>query len=740
MANGDSDIKVRIAGDLADIRRSMDELRRQTRGSGTDAKAAGRDWSAFNRQLTGIRNSIRSIVGAYLSFRAVSSLARGIIRNTAEQQRVQAQLAAAIESTGSAAGVTAEELTEMAAAFQRVTTFGDEEILSAQSQLLTFTNITRETFEQATEAVLNLSTRMGTDLRSAVVQIGKALNDPILGVTALAKAGIQFTDQQRAMIRSLVESGDLLGAQRMILAELETQFGGSARAARDTFGGALKAVQNAAGDLLEAEGGGITDLTGKLNELAELLASPAIKDGMQTLASGLAQLAQWGIRAAVGIANFGDQLGALIAQLTGQLSDEDSIEQWIKGIDRALSGNILTTPIALLGKTREELEALRAAYVAMLETGGGPARGRIQRPGQAPAAPTPPGTPPPGETAEERAAREAREAAARAAAEAAAQAEAELQARLEGIRRRLLVAQGQSSEARRLALQDEFADLLAELDAKGDEAGAALVRKLINVELAKTRLDELRAEFDRVTADMGRQEQSIQALVETGAISESEGRRRINALYEQTAERLRQLLPLMQELAEVSGDPVALDRVEEMRSRIEELARTATDTGQRIGEAFRDAGESATANWLQNIDDLKGAFKGFLDDLKARLADIIAQQLWSPGGPLGGILGFFSHGGGMAGRGSRRAVNPLVFAGAPRLHRGGLASDEVPAILQRGEEVLTRSDPRHVLNAGLAGGNRTEINVSGTSDPALVITAAVQAADIIERRQARRRR
>ncbi|HRP88315.1 MAG TPA: phage tail tape measure protein, partial [Gammaproteobacteria bacterium] len=85
-------------------------------------------------------------------------------------------------------------------------------------------------------------------------------------------------------------------------------------------------------------------------------------------------------------------------------------------------------------------------------------------------------------------------------------------------------------------------------------------------------------------------------------------------------------------------------------------------------------------------------------------------------------------------------VNPLVFAGAPRLHRGGLASDEVPTILQRGEEVLTRSDPRHVLNAGMAGGNRTEINVSGTSDPALVITAAVQAADIIERRQARRRR
>lgn len=739
MAN--EDIRVRIAGDLADIKKSMDELRRQTRGSGTDAKAAGRDWSAFNRQLTGIRNSIKGIVGAYISFRAVSSLVRGIVRNTAEQERVQAQVRAAIESTGGAAKVTAEELFEMAAGLQRVTTFGDEEILNAQSQLLTFTNITREAFEQATEAALNLSTRMGTDLRSAVVQIGKALNDPIRGVTALAEAGIQFTDQQRAMIRSLVESGDLLDAQRMILAELETQFGGSARAARDTFGGALKAVQNAAGDLLEAEGGGITDLTGKLNELTELLESPAIKDGMQTLASGLAQLAQWGIRAAVGIANFGDQLGALIAQLTGQLSDEDSIQQWIDGIDRALSGNILTTPIALLGKTREELENLRAAYVALLETGGGPARGRIQRPGQAPAAAASTSAPPPGETAEERAAREAREAAARAAAEAAAQAEAELQARLEGIRRRLLVAQGQSSEARRLALQDEFADLLAELDAKGDEAGAALVRKLINVELAKTRLDELQAEFDRVTAEMGRQEQSIQALVETGAISESEGRRRINALYEQTAERLRQLLPLMQELAEVSGDPAALERVEDMRARIEDLARTATDTGQRIGEAFRDAGESATANWLQNIDDLKGAFRGFLDDLKAQLARLVSQQLFAAilGGGSGG--GFSFHGGGVVGRGgSRRVVNPVTFAGAPRLHRGGLASDEVPAILQRGEEVLTRSDPRHVLNAGMAGGNRTEINVSGTSDPALVITAAVQAADIIERRQARRRR
>jgi hypothetical protein len=61
--------------------------------------------------------------------------------------------------------------------------------------------------------------------------LGKALENPIRGLTALGKAGTTFTDQQKEQIRVLVESGNLLGAQTLILDEIESQYGGVAEAA-----------------------------------------------------------------------------------------------------------------------------------------------------------------------------------------------------------------------------------------------------------------------------------------------------------------------------------------------------------------------------------------------------------------------------------------------------------------------------------------------------------------------------
>ena len=70
-------------------------------------------------------------------------------------------------------------------------------------------------------------------------------------------------------------------------------------------------------------------------------------------------------------------------------------------------------------------------------------------------------------------------------------------------------------------------------------------------------------------------------------------------------------------------------------------------------------------------------------------------------------LGQFLHSGGLAGAagGDWRSVHPAAWADAPRLHMGGIAGDEVPAVLRRGEEALTRSDPRHRNNGGGGGSN-----------------------------------
>ena len=123
-----------------------------------------------------------------------------------------------------------------------------------QAVLLTFTNIRGDRFEQATTAILDMSSALGTSLQSAAIQVGKALNDPLKGVSALAEAGIQFTDQQKAQIKAMVETGDVAGAQAIILKELETQFGGVAEAMAKTPAGQWAQAMNALGDALEHVG------------------------------------------------------------------------------------------------------------------------------------------------------------------------------------------------------------------------------------------------------------------------------------------------------------------------------------------------------------------------------------------------------------------------------------------------------------------------------------------------------
>jgi len=101
----------------------------------------------------------------------------------------------------------------------------------------TFTNIEDLQFAGATEAILDMSQALGMDLDSAAMQVGKALNDPIKGIAALSRSGVQFTADQEAMIKAMVETGNVAGAQELMLAELNTQFGGSAAAAVNTYAG-----------------------------------------------------------------------------------------------------------------------------------------------------------------------------------------------------------------------------------------------------------------------------------------------------------------------------------------------------------------------------------------------------------------------------------------------------------------------------------------------------------------------
>lgn len=206
-----------------------------------------------------------------------------------EAETGQAALAAVLESTGGKAGVTADMANELASSLQNVTRFEDDTILAGENMLLTFTNIGKDVFPAATETMLNMAQAMGGDVKGAAIQLGKALNDPTQGMTALTRVGVTFTDEQKEMIKQLQESGDLMGAQKIILNELATEFGGAAVAAGDTFAGKLDILNHKFGDIMEAIGGALIPvLTTAADAIIGVLGNPAIQAAVQGLGTWIA--------------------------------------------------------------------------------------------------------------------------------------------------------------------------------------------------------------------------------------------------------------------------------------------------------------------------------------------------------------------------------------------------------------------------------------------------------------------
>jgi hypothetical protein len=205
---------------------------------GTNAGKASSSFSGMGSVMTGVMQGIgQGLVGmaSQLGGKAISAVTDfvgGAIEEATAWNSVFAQTQAVIESTGGAAGITAEEMANLAtnlSASAGVSLFSDDAILGAQNVLATFTNIEDLQFAGATEAILDMSQALGMDLDSAAMQVGKALNDPIKGIAALSRSGVQFTADQ--------EAGNVAGAQELMLAELNTQFGGSAAAAVNTYAG-----------------------------------------------------------------------------------------------------------------------------------------------------------------------------------------------------------------------------------------------------------------------------------------------------------------------------------------------------------------------------------------------------------------------------------------------------------------------------------------------------------------------
>lgn len=312
--------------------------------------------SQVNSQKTekSMKGMTKSVLTAQVAFAAISKAINSVINIgkksiTAfiQQEKSVAQLNATLKSTNNAIGMTSEELQNLASSLQDATTFGDEAIISAENLLLTFTKIGKDVFPEATEMVLDMSIALRQGLKESSIQLGKALQDPILGITALRRVGVNFSDSQKEMVKQLVESGRQLEAQKLILTELQTEFGGSARAARDTFGGSLEALSNIQGDVLE-----------KFGQLASIVG----KDIVDSMTKGAVSVRDWLSNAT----NFAAMTDAMEGIMTGIIAPLKSLKQLFKDLFKSFNvGNKEIDPVIIGLKTVSSIILLLGKSLAI---------------------------------------------------------------------------------------------------------------------------------------------------------------------------------------------------------------------------------------------------------------------------------------------------------------------------------------------------------------------------------------
>lgn len=232
-------------------------VKKNTQSLGAHTKAAQKSAEQSERMRTGFLGAgsaaglaavgIGVAVGAWISETG---------RAMANVERLKAQTDTVVRSMG-AAWTDTDHIVNYANKLEALSGIEMEQVQAGQNLLLTYGNIQNrmgagnDIFDQATSLMLDLSVATGKDMSGAATLLGKALNDPISGLGALTKVGVQFTDQQKQQITAMVQAGDVMGAQKIILAELTRQFGGSAKAFGETTAGQVLKLQNEFGNLSE---------------------------------------------------------------------------------------------------------------------------------------------------------------------------------------------------------------------------------------------------------------------------------------------------------------------------------------------------------------------------------------------------------------------------------------------------------------------------------------------------------
>ena len=321
---------------------------------GKHAKSTTDSSDATAKHQAALESAKTTLEGMQNTYAAQTAKIELLNTKLAEGSQVIGGNAAALGNLAGAVRPTKDQIEGLAATMTKTIPVTRDSILAEDAMLVTFTNIGKGTLPQATQAVTDMAFAMNSgatpsaeQLSSTAQQVGKALQDPITGMTTLKRVGIEFSDAQKAQIKTMMDAGNVAGAQAMILGELETKFGGSGKAAGATFAGQMQIAQNQVQAMKEQLG---EQLLPSINQLLQV-SQPLIQGFFGALLAVLPGLV-------AGCASITGQVAGFVTTLEGAFS----------GGGLAGGGNKILSLLGLsdLGAIQGPLGALVGFIQAML--------------------------------------------------------------------------------------------------------------------------------------------------------------------------------------------------------------------------------------------------------------------------------------------------------------------------------------------------------------------------------------
>lgn len=320
-------------------------------------EASNKAISAYETQqqaMNGLRN-IAIAAGAAVGVTLVAGL-KASVTLAAEAEQSHLRLAAVLRGTGHAAGLTKADLDGMAEGMKEKLGIDDDALRDSMAVLLTFRNVSKDSFGQALELSADLAAVMQTDLKSAVLQLGKALENPDEGLTALKRSGISFNETQKDMIKGLVDAGNQAEAMTLIMQTMKEQ--GLDGVAESMNQGITKATRDAGlawDDLLKSIGntsavkglaeGFFSGIAGSLKDLRQAVESGDWLDRLTLFATGI-------------------KTPSLIAKINAPAPADDPQARAIANEGLARQKEAQAAEIAAIAKKKADEEAAKAAEEA----------------------------------------------------------------------------------------------------------------------------------------------------------------------------------------------------------------------------------------------------------------------------------------------------------------------------------------------------------------------------------------